>query len=217
VTARVRVAGIDRLGEGRGCPVTRSLIGAGRKPFELRELDDFRAIQPHAVLAVLLRPVQSAVGEADELVTAVALHGEGREPRTDRHGADVVEVDRRDPLHDRIRGCQCHPLVVFGEEQRELVAAESEGLAALAEPRTDLREDAVPRRMPVAVVDPLEVVDVDEAERQRPRLLLRAQQLALEPLVELAVIAEPGQRIREGEPHRPQRSVRRALVQRDCE
>ena len=71
--------------------------------------------------------------------------------------------------------------------------------------------------MPVAVVDPLEVVDVDEAERQRPCLLLRTQQLALEPLVELAVIAEPGQRIREREAHCPQRSVRRALVQRDCE
>jgi hypothetical protein len=106
---------------------------------------------------------------------------------------------------------------VFGEEQREFVAAESEGLAALAEPCTDLREDAVPRRMPVAVVDPLEVVDVDEAVRQRPRQLLRTQQLALEPLVELTVIAKTGQRIREREAHRPQRAVRRALVQRDCE
>ncbi len=154
---------------------------------------------------------------AAELVAAVALHRKGREPCTHRHGADMVEVDRRDPLHDRVCGCQCHPLVVIGEEQRELVAAEPEGLAALAESRADLREDAVARRMPVAVVDLLEVVDVDEAERQRPRLLLRTQQLALEALVELTVIAEPGQRIREREAHRPQRAVRGALVQRDCE
>ena len=57
--------------------------------------------------------------------------------------------------------------------------------------------------MSVAVVDLLEVVDVDEAEREGPRLLLRAQQFALEPLVEVTVIAEPGQGIREREPHRP--------------
>ena len=43
------------------------------------------------------------------------------------------------------------------------------------------------------------------------------QQLALEPLVEVTVIAEPGQRIRERQPHRPQRAVCRALVQRDRE
>jgi hypothetical protein len=55
----------------------------------------------------------------------------------------------------------------------------------------------------VAVVDLLEVVDVHEAERQGPRLFLRAQQFALQPLVEVTVIAEPGQRIREREPHGP--------------
>src|SRR5207244_9036196 len=117
---------------------TCGLVGPGRKPLELTELDDFRAIQPHAVLAVLLRPVQRAVGEADELVAAVALHREGGEPSTHGHGADVVEVDRGYALHDRIRGCKRHPLVVIGEEQRELVAAEAEGLAALAEPGADL-------------------------------------------------------------------------------
>ena len=55
--------------------------------------------------------------------------------------------------------------------------------------------------MPVAIVDLLEVVDVDEAERQRPRLLLGPQQFALEPLVEVTVIAEPGQRIGQRQPH----------------
>ena len=129
----------------------------------------------------------------------------------------MIEVDSRDPLHDRVRSCERHPLVVIDEQERELVAAEPEGLAALAQPRGDLRKDAVARRVPVAVVDPLEIVDVHEAERQRPRLLLCAQQLTLEPLVEVTVIAEPGQRIRERQSHRPQRAMRRALVQRDRE
>ena len=55
--------------------------------------------------------------------------------------------------------------------------------------------------MPVAIVDLLEVVDVDEAERQRPRLLLGPQQFTLESLVEVTVIAEPGQRIGQRQPH----------------
>ena len=53
------------------------------------------------------------------------------------------------------------------------------------------------------VVDLLEVVDVHEAERQRRRVLLRRLQLALEPLVEVTMIAEPRERIRQRETHRP--------------
>ena len=138
VTPRVRIAGVDGLCERRGRPVTRGLVRPGGKPLELRELDDLRAVEPHTVLAVLLRPVQSAVGQADELVAAVALHRKGREPRAHRHGADVLEVDGRDPLHDRIRGSERRALVVIGEQKRELVAAEPEGLAVLAKPRADL-------------------------------------------------------------------------------
>src|SRR5207244_7603089 len=164
----------------------------GSKSLELGQLDDLRTVEPHPVLAVLLRPVEGAVGEADQLVAAVTLHREGREACADCHGADVVEVDRSDPLHDRVRGGERRPIVVIGEEKRELVAPEPKGLAALAKPRADLREDAVSRWVPVAVVDLLEVVDVDEAESQWPCLVLRAQQLALEPLVEVAMIAETG-------------------------
>ena len=40
----------------------------------------------------------------------------------------------------------------------------------------------------MAIVDLLEVVDVYETERQRPCLLLRAQELTLEPLVEVTVM-----------------------------
>ena len=50
-----------------------------------------------------------------------------------------------------------------GEQEGELVAAEPEGLAALAEAGCHLREDAVADRVAVPVVDLLEVVDVEEA------------------------------------------------------
>ena len=69
--------------------------------------------------------------------------------------------------------------------------------------------------MAEAVVDPLEVVDVEEAERDERVGLVGERQLALEPLVEVAVVAEAGQRIGEREPHRAEGAVRRALVERD--
>ena len=71
--------------------------------------------------------------------------------------------------------------------------------------------------MPEAVVDSLEVVDVDQAERQRQPALTSLRELALEPLVEVAVIAKPGQRIRQRQPHRAESPNDRALVELDRE
>src|SRR5207253_4464843 len=90
-------------------------------------------------------------------------------------------------------------------------------LATLAQPGGDLREHAVSGGMAEAIVDLLEVVDVDETERQRRVGLFRVQELALETLVEVTVVPEARERVREGEPHRAERTVRRALVQRDGE
>ena len=65
----------------------------------------------------------------------------------------------------RLGGGHGRALVQARKQQRELVTAEPERLAALAQPPGDLRQDAVAGRMAEAVVDPLEVVDVDQAER----------------------------------------------------
>ena len=74
-----------------------------------------------------------------------------------------------------------------------------------------------PRNLREPVVDSLEVVDVDEAEREGLAALLGRHQLALESLVEMAVIAEPRQWVRQGKAHRTQSTVRRALVLGDRE
>ena len=71
--------------------------------------------------------------------------------------------------------------------------------------------------MAVTVVDPLEVVDVDQADAERIALLGRVGELALEPVVEMAVVAEPRQRVGQREPHRTQLAERRTLVERDRE
>ena len=206
MAAGVGVACVDRLRERSRGAVTRGLVRPGGEPLQLGELDDVRAVEPHAVLAVLLGPVQGAVGEPDQLVSTVTLHRERRETRADGDLTDVVEVDGRDPLDDRLRRGQRRRLVMVGEQQRELVSSEAERLSALTEPRRDLREHAVPRRVSEAVVDPLEVVDVHQAERQRACLLFGVQQLALQSLVEVAVVAEAGEGIREREPHRAERA-----------
>ena len=106
-------------------------------------------------------------------------------------------------------------LVAPRQQEGELVAAEPERLAALAEAGRHLREDAVADRVAVPVVDLLEVVDVEQAERERDASLLRLVEVVLEALVEVAVVAEPGQRVGERQAHRLQRAVHRALVERD--
>ena len=71
--------------------------------------------------------------------------------------------------------------------------------------------------MAVAVVDSLEVVEVDQAEAQRHAGLVRGHELTLQPFVEMAVISQTGQGIGQRETHRAQGSVRGALVERDCD
>ena len=55
-------------------------------------------------------------------------------------------------------------LVPAREQQRELVAPQAEGLATLTQAGRHLRQDLVTGRMPVPVVDLLEVVDVEQDE-----------------------------------------------------
>ena len=66
----------------------------------------------------------------------------------------------------------------------------------------------------MTVVHLLEVVDVEQAEGQREASSC-ALSRSLEPLVEVAVIAEPGQRVGQRKAHGLERAVHRALVERD--
>ena len=74
---------------------------------------------------------------------------------------------------------------------------------------------ASPIGMAVLVVDRLQVVEVEEAERDRGAVVLRRDELALQPFVEAPMVAESRQRIGEGEAHRLHGLERRALVEPD--
>ena len=87
----------------------------------------------------------------------------------------------------------------------------------MPKPPGHLCKHAVADRMSVAVVDLLEVVDVDEAQSHRCALLLCEGELALEAFVEVSVVAEARERVGQRKAHRLQHRKSRALVERNCE
>src|SRR6185312_15907718 len=109
-----------------------------------------------------------------------------RHARAHRDRADVVELRRTDALDDRARNRDGVAGFEPRQEDGEFVAPQPEALAALPQSGGDLSEHAVADRVPMSVVDLLEVVDVHEAEAERTILLLRRGELTLQPLVEMA-------------------------------
>ena len=132
-----------------------------------------------------LRPVQVAISDPEEV--DVRGGGIGRDAGRDVHrGPRVDHLDQ--PAADDLR------LVAVGvrEQQRELVAAEPRGEILFAE---RLREDVgdLPQRgvagvMALAVVDLLEVVEVEQEQAQRLPVLARARELVSELLVQVATV-----------------------------
>ncbi len=102
------------------------------------------------------------------------------------------------------------PLCLFdpglGEDDRELVAAVAGcdvGRAQhLAEPVGDAGERDVPDEVTEPVVDLLEVVEVEDDEREAAVVAARAGDLALERLFEVARVVQARPRVEVGEPPR---------------
>ena len=127
----------------------------------------------------------------------------------DRHDADraaepeaavfpgVAEV--ADRLAQRLGRAQRLLQRAALEQHAELVAAEARERVAPAhlrlQQRADLAEQRVARAVAAGVVDDLELVEVDVAERVGGLARLRALQRALEPRLELAPVDEPGQHV----------------------
>ena len=215
MAARVRVAEVDGLRQALGCAEARCAVRPVRQATQLGQLDHVGPVDVRAVLAVLLRPIESAVGQTDELEATRRLGREGRHAGADCDRADVVERERGDTVDDGRRCRDRLSLIRLRKQDRELVAAEAEGLAVLTKIGRDLGEHGVSGRVSVQIVDALEVVDVDQAEAEVFAALIRFGQLALDPIVEVAVIAESRQGIGEREAHGPQCAVGGALVERD--
>ena len=85
------------------------------------------------------------------------------------------------------------------QQERELVAADPRqhvlGARGLLELGGDDGQHLVPGPVSRGVVDLLELVEVDQHERQRPAVSQRTRDLGLQPLVERAVIREARERV----------------------
>ena len=75
VTTRVCVPEVDRLRKAGGGAEASGAVRARCEPSQLGELDDVGAIDVDAVLAVLLRPVEGAVREPNQLAAIRRLAG----------------------------------------------------------------------------------------------------------------------------------------------
>ena len=91
----------------------------------------------------------------------------------------------------------------LGQDDRELVAADAAGDVGRAHDVADalgrLGQHGVAGEVADAVVDRLEVVEVEDEQREPPVVALRAGDLARERLVEVAAVVQAGERVEVGE------------------
>ena len=159
---------------------------------------------PDAAGRLAFAAVERLVGLLDELGGGVCPLIRG-DPARDPQRCLVERQVHEQGLHERL----CLLGLDALEQQRELVAADPEGLAAGPQPLADSLQRPVALRVAERVVEPLEAVEVEQADAQTPA----AAQLGLEPLLEAATVAEAGDRVRRRRAHRLECAQHRALVE----
>ena len=153
-----------------------------------------------AVLARELRGVERDVGPALEIRRVASVIGERRHPRRGRRQrAASARLTERLP----------HPIGHLGsrrgrpfDDERELLAPDAEDLVLGAndahENAADRAQHLVAREVPFAIVDLLEVVEVEDDEGDPRRLVARLAQHLRQVLVEGALVREARERVAPG-------------------
>ena len=136
-----------------------------------------------------------------ERVAVAGMAGDGADPGRERDAGRV----RRVALAIEAAGEHASDRELAGvrigarHDDRELVAADPEGPVRATQVaghgRRGVAQQDVADRVAASVVDPLEVVEIDDGQRQRLVVADRAGPLALHLLLEGAVVAQPGQRV----------------------
>src|SRR5690606_32301227 len=148
------------------------------------------------LVGALLAEVHQVVGAPQEGLGVVAV--DGVRGHADGGGeAHAVDLDLGDELGEALGGSLRLGGANLGQQQHELVAGPAEGVvggAQLARQRLgDRDERGVAGGVPEAVVDLLEVVEVDHHQVERVPVALGARQLGLQPALEALAVAQSRQ------------------------
>ena len=154
-----------------------------------RRLASYSASSAEAKSEAESPPSASAATPAEHVTRSPSAKRSSRRPETTRAAAAVAELSP--------------PRTSSTSSSPPKRAATSESRAALRSDAARLAQHLVAGRVAVAVVDLLEVVEVEHDERDLAAVALHAPQLDLERLVEELRPVEAGQRIHERAPLEP--------------
>ena len=204
-------AGRRDPGDERGRLGRRTRVGGA--------LVTLRVVDGHARAAVALPPEQRRVGLAVERVAVAGLAGDAADPgrERDHRGLASRSASPSRQAASRRRIVVCAPSAVgAGHDDRELVATDPEGPVGSAQVGGDgrrrLAQQPIADRVAARVVDPLEVVEIDDGQRQRLSVPRRRRPLALHLFLERAMVAEARQRVAQGLRRGPGRTRPRGCV-----
>ncbi len=162
---------------------------------------------PEGVLSRLLGLVHHPVGQGKEILGVggmVRIEGDADGDRgLDGRGSRNVGVhpEHRDLLPDAVDNARGSGQIDLRKDKGEFVAPVAGHDVTLARPREEegrhLLEVAVPDRVAEGVVDPLEVVEVDDADGEGGVVALGTAHLIIQKLPEDPLVEETG----EGVPH----------------
>ncbi len=150
----------------------------------------------------MLGRVAGHVGLAHQFAGAARGGGKGGDTDARAHVVEPPfpgEAHRADLLDELARHLLRLRQVAIEQQQAELIAAQPRqgvgGAGAVGENPAQLAQQHVARRVPGGIVDHLEAVEVDEAQRMLGRPLLGVGQGALQLLLELGAVEQPGEGI----------------------
>src|SRR6266516_1402619 len=157
----------------------------------------------HPVAASRLGVIQRLVRSADERVRSRAMLRKGCDTERNGDGAQIVAVVLQLQLgysSADVLGALCGDLHrCFREEQRELLPPDAARDIALAnvplQQETHAPQDNVACAMAQAVVDALEVINIQSDYGQSVLLAVRARQLPQEEFLQKAAVVQTGERI----------------------
>ena len=164
VAARIGVPGVDGVSKRRRSAEARLPVGPLGELVELCDIDQLGMEEARPALAGTFRLVESFVRRLNELSPVGGVARVGCDSGRDACLQTGLELRSRHPLHDLLGRRYGVSLLGSRHDQGELVAADPERLLALPELARQACEHAVSDRMAAKVVDPLEVVDVNETE-----------------------------------------------------